>query len=53
MTYAKAVVAVAGAALTAALGIFPQGSAAWNVCTILAAAFTALAVYFTPNAPSE
>ena len=49
MAYAKAVVAVVGAALTAALGIFPQGSTAWNVFTILAAAFTALAVYLVPN----
>lgn len=51
--YAKAIVAIIGATLTAALGIFPQGSVSWNVVTILAAACTAAAVYLVPNQPSE
>ncbi len=51
MTAAKAVVAVVGAAVTAALAIFPQGSTTWNALTIAAAALTALAVYLVPNQP--
>jgi hypothetical protein len=47
--YAKAIVAVAGAAVTAALGIFPSGSTAWTVLTILAATLTAAGVYLVPN----
>ena len=49
MKYAKAIVAVVGAALTAAIAIFPQGSTGWNVVTILAAAATAAGVYLVPN----
>ncbi len=50
--YAKAIVAVIGAAVTSALAIFPQGTTTWNALTILSAALTALAVYVVPNAPS-
>lgn len=49
MPYAKALVAIAGAALTAALGIVPKGTVTWEILTVAAAALTAAAVYFTPN----
>lgn len=49
MKYAKAVVAVAGAAVTAALGLIPSGSTTWTVLTVLAAALTAAGVYLVPN----
>lgn len=52
MGYAKAVVAVIGAAVTSALAIFPQGSTVWNALTIASAALTALAVYLVPNSKS-
>ncbi len=51
MQYAKALVAVVGAAVTAALAIFPAGSTTYNALTIAAAALTALAVYLVPNKP--
>lgn len=47
--YAKAVVAIVGAAVTAALGIVPPNSATWQVLTVVAAALTAVAVYTVPN----
>jgi hypothetical protein len=47
--YAKAIVAVLGAAITAALGLAPQGSQVWTVLTIVAAALTAAGVYLVPN----
>lgn len=50
MKYAKAAVAIAGAAVTAALGIFPADTPAWTALTILSAALTAGAVYLVPNA---
>jgi len=50
--YAKAVVAVAGSAVTAALGIFPPNTSVWIALEILSAALTTAGVYFTPNKPS-
>lgn len=50
MKYAKALVAILGATLTAALGTVPPQSPVWVVLTILAAAVTAAGVYLTPNA---
>lgn len=52
MTWAKALVATVGAAVTAALGILPAGSTTWTILTIVAAAVTALGVYLVPNVPS-
>lgn len=49
MSYAKAVVAIAGGAVTAALGIFPEDTTTWKVLTIVSAALTAAGVYLTPN----
>ena len=51
--YAKAIVAVLGAAITAALGIVPEGSTLWGVLTVVAAAVTAIGVYAVPNTPAE
>ncbi len=51
--YAKAIVAVIGAAVTSALAIFPQGTTTWNALTIASAALTALAVYVVPNTPAK
>lgn len=48
--YTKAVVAIVGSAVTAALAIFPQGAPTWNALTILSAALTAAGVYLAPNA---
>jgi hypothetical protein len=48
--YAKAFVAVAGAAVTAALGIVPPASPTWNILTAAAALLTAFGVYQVPNA---
>jgi len=45
----KAIVAIIGAAITAALGIVPADSTLWQVLTIAAAALTAAAVFLTPN----
>ena len=49
MRYAKALVAIAGAAVTAALGIVPPQSTTWELLTVAAAALTAAGVYFVPN----
>lgn len=49
--YAKAFVAIVGAAVTAALGVFPANSPVWTALTILSAALTAAGVYLVPNAP--
>ena len=48
--YAKAFVGIAGAAVTAALGIFPANTATWTALTITSAALTAAGVYLVPNA---
>jgi len=53
MQYAKAFVAIAGAAVTAALGIIPPSNASWGTLTVLAAALTAAGVYLVPNKPPE
>lgn len=50
--YAKAVVAIAGAAVTAALGIFPESTLTWKLLTVAAAALTAAGVYLAPNKAS-
>ena len=47
--YAKAIVAVAGAAVTTALTVFPPGTTLWDALTVASAALTALAVYLIPN----
>lgn len=52
MKYAKALVAIAGSTVTAALAIAPPHSGAWQVLTILAAALTATGVYLVPNKPT-
>ena len=49
MKYAKAFVAVAGGAVTAALTLFPPNSQTWQALTILSAAITATGVYLVPN----
>lgn len=49
MYAAKALVAVLGAAVTAALGIFPANTTTWQALTIAAAALTAITVYLVPN----
>jgi hypothetical protein len=51
MYAAKALVAVIGAAITAALGLIPPDETLWIVLTIASAALTTLAVYITPNEP--
>lgn len=48
-TYAKALVAILGAAVTAALGIVPPDDTLWQVLTVVSAALTAAAVYAVPN----
>ena len=49
LKYAKAIIAVAGAAITAAAGLGLTGT--WQqVLTVLAAVCTAAGVYVTPNA---
>lgn len=50
MQYAKFIVAIVGAGVTAALGIIPAGSNTFTVLTILAAVVTAAGVYLVPNA---
>lgn len=52
MTAAKAVVAIIGSGITAALGIFPADTIVWRVLTIASAVCTAAAVYLVPNAPA-
>jgi peptidoglycan/LPS O-acetylase OafA/YrhL len=53
MQYAKALVAIAGAAITAALGIIPANTTTWQLLTIAAALVTALGVYLVPNQPAK
>ena len=52
MSAAKALVAIIGAAVTAALGILPHGTTGWTILTIAAAALTAAGVYLVPNTPA-
>jgi len=49
--YAKGIVAIIGAAVTAALGIVPPHTTTWQILTVLAAAVTAAGVYVVPNTP--
>jgi len=51
MSALKALVAVLGAAVTAALGLGLSGTVQ-NVLTVIAAALTALGVYLVPNKPA-
>lgn len=53
MSMAKALVAIVGATVTAALGIFPAQTPVWTVLTILSAALTAAGVYLVPNTPAK
>lgn len=50
--YAKGIVGVIGATVTAALGIIPPNTTIWTLLTILSAAITAAGVYFVPNTPA-
>lgn len=52
MQYAKALVAVAGSTVTAALALFPPSSVTWQVLTVLSAGLTAAGVYLVPNKPA-
>lgn len=47
--YAKAIVAVLGAGITAALSIITPDTDLYNVLTIVAAMVTAFGVYAVPN----
>lgn len=49
--YAKAIVAIFGSAVTAALGLIPESSTLWVVLTIIAAALTSAGTYLVPNKP--
>lgn len=49
MGFEKAFVAIAGSAVTAALGVFPSGGTVWTVLQIASAAITAIGVYVVPN----
>lgn len=51
--YAKAIVAIIGAGLTAALGIVSPDTELFSVLTIIAAMVTASGVYLIPNAPAD
>lgn len=53
MEAAKALVAIIGSAITAALGLASQGSTVWIALTVLSAALTTAAVYLVPNAPKS
>lgn len=47
--YAKAIIAILGAGITAALGIVSPDTDLFNVLTIAAAVVTAAGVYLIPN----
>jgi hypothetical protein len=51
--YAKAIVAILGAGITAALGIWGPDTKVGMVLTILAAMITAASVYAVPNTPAD
>lgn len=51
--YAKAIVGIAGATLTAALGLIPPNTTLWIVLTVISAGVTAAGVYLVPNAPAK
>lgn len=50
--YAKAVIAIIGAGLTAALGLIAPDTDLFTVLTILSAMVTAAGVYAIPNRPA-
>ena len=50
--YAKFIVAILGAGITAALGVVAPDTDIWRVLTIAAAVVTAAGVYATPNKPT-
>jgi hypothetical protein len=52
MKAAKAVVAIVGAGVTAALGIWGPDTGVGQVLVVVAALCTAAAVYLVPNAPA-
>ena len=49
LKYSKAFVAIAGATVTAALGLVPPNTTLWQLLTVAAAALTAASVYIVPN----
>lgn len=49
LEYAKAIVGITGASVTAALGLIPPSSTIWILLTILSVALTASGVYLVPN----
>lgn len=49
MRYAKAVVAILGGAVTAAVGVVPPHSTTWQILEIVSATCTATGVYLVPN----
>lgn len=51
--YLKAVVAIIGAGITAALGLVAPDTDLFTVLTVLAAMSTAAGVYLVPNAPAD
>lgn len=53
MQYAKAIIAIIGAGVTAALGIFPAQTSTWTALTIASAVLTAAGVYLVPNASTK
>lgn len=48
--YAKAIIAIVGSAVTAALGLIPPNTTLWIILTVVSAGLTTAGVYFTPNA---
>jgi len=52
MYAAKAIAAVIGAGITAALGIIPENTTTWVILTVASAVCTAVVVYFVPNTSS-
>lgn len=52
MKYAKALAAIAGGAVTAAIGIVPPHSTTWQILEVVSATCTAAGVYLVPNKPS-
>lgn len=50
--YAKAIAAIGGAGVTAALGIWGPQTPVGQVLVVVAAVLTAVGVYMTPNKPA-
>lgn len=51
MQYAKAIIAIIGAGVTAALGLIPPNTNVWQILTVVSALVTAAGVYLIPNTP--